>query len=280
MREGGFGREGLNPKGHRQVCRLNRHCGDVSYPYAEAFPSSGLWQYIPSYNRPFGYFRPLQSHRFGAVQESLVHDLWPVTMKNLEWVGGSITMSNPMEIAPDIAILLAKTWQQQQNQPIDKEVVCRIWAFDLGWFDMVTASRVRDNLLQSGWIDATSEGFTPAIDIEAIEVPFGWLPTMRLLESPPNLPKGMKPVPEQKQEVVVEPVRKSTETASVDPASAHITPLLEQISAASGLEKKEVLRRAQRKRRALGPVTLWMALLLVAREQKLAMSPFIQTISP
>ena len=209
-----------------------------------------------------------------------MHDLWPVTMKNLEWVGGSITMSNPMEIAPDIAILLAKTWQQQQNQPIDKEVVCRIWAFDLGWFDMVTASRVRDNLLQSGWIDSTSEGVTPAIDIETIEVPFGWLPTMRLLESPPNLPKGMKPVPEQKQEVVVEPVRKSTETASVDPASAHITPLLEQISAASGLEKKEVLRRAQRKRRALGPVTLWMALLLVAREQKLAMSPFIQTISP
>ncbi len=208
-----------------------------------------------------------------------MHDLWPVTMKNLEWVEGSITMSNPMEIAPDIAILLAKTWQQQ-NQPIDKEVVCRIWAFDLGWFDMVTASRVRDNLLQSGWIDSTSEGVTPAIDIETIEVPFGWLPTMRLLESPPNLPKGMKPVPAQKQEVVVEPVRKSTETASVDPASAHITPLLEQISAASGLEKKEVLRRAQRKRRALGPVTLWMALLLVAREQQLAMSPFIQTISP
>jgi|TARA_B100000446_G_C10233401_1_gene226787 hypothetical protein len=39
----------------------------------------------------------------------------------------------------------------------------------------------------------------------------------------------------------------------------------------SALENKEVMRRAQRKRRALGPVTLWMALALVAREQGLDM---------
>ena len=39
----------------------------------------------------------------------------------------------------------------------------------------------------------------------------------------------------------------------------------------SGLDNKEVVRRAQRKRRALGPVTLWMALALVAREQGLDM---------
>jgi hypothetical protein len=31
------------------------------------------------------------------------------------------------------------------------------------------------------------------------------------------------------------------------------------------------MRKAQRKRRALGPVTLWMALALVAREQGLDM---------
>lgn len=37
------------------------------------------------------------------------------------------------------------------------------------------------------------------------------------------------------------------------------------------MENKEVIRRAQRKRRALGQVTLWMALALVAREQGLDM---------
>ena len=76
-----------------------------------------------------------------------------------------------------------------------------------------------------------------------------------------------------------EAVAKVTETTPLDPASAHITDLLAQIANSSGLDRKEVLRRAQRKRRALGPVTLWMALLLVAREQKLPMRPFMETIS-
>jgi hypothetical protein len=37
----------------------------------------------------------------------------------------------------------------------------------------------------------------------------------------------------------------------------------------SGLDKREVIRRAQRKRRALGPVSLEVAMLLLAREQNL-----------
>ena len=200
-------------------------------------------------------------------------------MKNFVVVQQLITMSDAMDIAPDIAIVLAKTWQQYQNQPIDKDAVCRIWAFDMGWFDMGTATRVRDNLVQTGWIDISTEGARPGIEISTIEVPFGWLPTMRLLESPPPLPKGVKPNLTFDVKDPVEPIQESTESAPIDPASTHISTLLIQISDASGLEKKEVLRRAQRKRRALGPVTLWMALLLVAREQKLTMGPFIQTIS-
>jgi hypothetical protein len=50
------------------------------------------------------------------------------------------------------------------------------------------------------------------------------------------------------------------------------------IAGKSALENKEVMRRAQRKRRALGPVTLWMALALVAREQGLDMHDVITTI--
>ena len=100
---------------------------------------------------------------------------------------------------------------------------------------------------------------------------------MRLLEAPPSLPKDIVEVTVVEEKT--ETVEKEVETAPLDPASSHITALLEQIANSSGLEKKEVLRRAQRKRRALGPVTLWMALLLVAREQKLPMRPFMKTIS-
>ena len=188
-------------------------------------------------------------------------------------------MTSAIDLAPDIAILLAHTWKNHNGETIDREAVCRIWAFDLGWFDMETASRVRDNLLNSSWLEQNSKGLMPAFEIESIEVPFGWLPTMRLLENPPLLPKGVTTESIVEQIVAVEIETTPIESAPVDPASSHITDLLDQIAQTSGLERKEVMRRAQRKRRALGPVTLWMALLLVAREQQLPMKGFIHTIS-
>ena len=208
-----------------------------------------------------------------------MHDLWPATMKNCGCVDINIHMTSEMDLAPDIAILLAHTWQNHNGESIDGEAVCRIWAFDLGWFDMETATRVRDNLLDSSWLDQNSVGLKPAFDISSIEVPFGWLPTMRLLENPPPLPKGVKAESIDEVSTVVKPETTPVETAPVDPASSHITELLDQIAQTSGLDRKEVMRRAQRKRRALGPVTLWMSLLLVAREQKLPMKGFMQTIS-
>mgnify|MGYP003724722535 FL=1 len=57
----------------------------------------------------------------------------------------------------------------------------------------------------------------------------------------------------------------------VDRAEGSIPVLIDLIAKESGLTNREVVRRAQRKRRALGPVTLWMALALVAREQGLDM---------
>ena len=63
-----------------------------------------------------------------------------------------------------------------------------------------------------------------------------------------------------------------------DWAEASIKPMIAWISEESGLPTKEVVRRAQRKRRALGPVTLWMALSLVAREQGLDMLKIAELI--
>jgi len=52
--------------------------------------------------------------------------------------------------------------------------------------------------------------------------------------------------------------------------------LASRIAVMSGLEKREVIRRAQRKRRALGPVSLDVALLLLAREQNLEMGQLVE----
>ena len=50
-------------------------------------------------------------------------------------------------------------------------------------------------------------------------------------------------------------------------ARAHVRRGLRKQVFTSAIRGKEVMRRAQGKRRALGPVTLWMTLALVAREQ-------------
>ena len=47
------------------------------------------------------------------------------------------------------------------------------------------------------------------------------------------------------------------------------------VSSMSGLERREVMRRAERKKRALGPVSIEMAILLLAREQNLELGELI-----
>ena len=188
-------------------------------------------------------------------------------------------MGETTEIAPDIAILLAQTWRTQINESIGQDSICRIWAFDFGWFDMETALRIRDNLIRTGWLDASEEMVRSSVDLGKVDVPFGWLPSMRILESPPTIPKGEIIAEVTNVESEDDVVQQTVESVSIDPAVTHTTKLLDQIADAAGLDRKEVMRRAQRKRRALGPVTLWMALLLVAREQQLPMGEFVRTIS-
>ena len=170
---------------------------------------------------------------------------------------------------PDIEILLAQTWRARPDAGLDLEEICRIWAFDLGWFDMRTATRVRDNLLETGWLELRGGALHPSPDVASIEIPFAWLPVMRVLDAPPMAPEPAAPAAEPSPEVQIDEPAPSA--APIDPAAAGITDLLAEIAETSGLERKEVMRRANRKRLALGPVTLWMALLLVAREQQLSM---------
>ena len=184
------------------------------------------------------------------------------------------------DVAPDISILLAQTWRSIQGEFIDMDVICRIWSFDLRWFVMETSLRIRDNLIQAAWLDATPNGLRANVDIRNVEIPIGWMPTMRQLNDPPHLPKEKQYSENISSGNIVQTNAVSTEeVAAIDPAASHIIDILDKIAADSGVERKEVMRRAQRKRRSLGPVTLWMALLLVAREQKLPMHEFVQTLS-
>lgn len=192
-------------------------------------------------------------------------------------------MSAASEISSDLAIFIAQTWKSTPENLLGYEQICRIWAYDLGWFDINTSLHIRDRLIEAGWLKTDGDHIQAEFDFEDVEIPFSWMPSMRVLENPPPLEGVERIVPENSIPTATDTHEKSSEDisgpVSLDPATAHIKPLLDLISNQSKIDTKEVLRRAQRKRRALGPVTLWMALLLVAREQRLTMTELIQRVS-
>ena len=111
---------------------------------------------------------------------------------------------------------------------------------------------------------------------------------LRLLLSPPtfNFESNTNDVEkiEIKSEIVVE-IKESKQTESTsnyppDRSEHNIPNLIKYIANKSKIENREVVRRAQRKRRSLGAVTLWMALALVAREQGLDMVEVSSLIEP
>jgi len=179
-----------------------------------------------------------------------------------------VQMEKIPQIESSIAIILAQTWRSGIDMAIPSDALSRIWTYDFGWFDMETSNRYRDNLVQTGWLNIVDNLVSPSHDHSQVAIPFGWMPNPRILENPPKCPPRNELIADDELQKMEKEKPEKTITSS-DPAAEFITELLDSIAVSSGLDRKEVMRRAQRKRRALGPVTLWMSLLLVAREQKL-----------
>ena len=88
---------------------------------------------------------------------------------------------------------------------------------------------------------------------------------------------------DNKSEIVVNVIQSekiSDQNHPPDRSESNIPTLIKFISDKSKIDNREVVRRAQRKRRSLGPVTLWMSLALVAREQGLDMIEVSSLIEP
>ena len=168
-----------------------------------------------------------------------------------------------------------------------REELSRIWSLELQWFTPQEADLIADRLSERGWLVETEGRLSPPLGLELSRPSLGWRPLARRMIDPPEFkrytpPAQTHPIPREPTEVVVEPPApkqqpmpriSDPEPTSMPPdrAEGSIPGLISMIGEKSGLENKEVIRRAQRKRRALGQVTLWMALALVAREQGLDM---------
>ena len=178
-------------------------------------------------------------------------------------------------------MIIHVTFSNSITSELPYDELVRTWALDMQWMDPGMAPQIIDKLCETGWLTNSDGRISPNQNVVPLNPPFGWSPIIRSLLSPPEL--VVKPV-EQPRILVPESDVKSQIEVVVnqkyppDWAEASIKPMIAWISEESGLPMKEVVRRAQRKRRALGPVTLWMALSLVAREQGLNMSKIAELI--
>ena len=212
-------------------------------------------------------------------------------------------LKKDMSEVDDISRILYSVFEGIESETVLRSDVVRLWSLEMQWFSPQDAERVIDALIDSDWIIQEKNTLQISSGVDLIIPGLGWRPITRSMLSPPSYSisknEGIKltsdnlskPRVSKSNEIRKEPVenyhysqprisssdsdKKSADydkrNIPLDRAEGSIPQLIELIANQSGLENKEVVRRAQRKRRALGPVTLWMALALVAREQGLAM---------
>ncbi|MBL11402.1 MAG: hypothetical protein CMB46_01145 [Euryarchaeota archaeon] len=175
----------------------------------------------------------------------------------------------------EVRRLITCTFHGAGNTNLSHGELTRLWSLEFHWFSPVDALSVLEKMLDSGWLVDSVEGVVPLEGLEISLPPLGWSPILHQLMNSPGPSKrsqSMSEGAEKSPSVMV--ISESDNSGKYPPdwAEGSIPILISIISEKSGLEGKEVVRRAQRKRRSLGNVTLWMSLALVAREQGLDMS--------
>ena len=179
----------------------------------------------------------------------------------------------------DVCHLLHISLEGLSGGTASRGQLSRIWSLELQWFTPEDADRIVSALCERSWLTESEGKLAPAIGLELSRPQLGWRPVPRRLLDVPEYE-----MPQEPPAPIPEATRTPTEPKPMprvsDPTPSNLPPdraggsipqLIGIIADKSALKNKEVMRRAQRKRRALGPVTLWMALALVAREQGLDM---------
>ena len=215
-----------------------------------------------------------------------------------------INLSQVSEAENDIRRLLAMTWRTWGNEPLDASSITRTWSLDLGWLAPTDAEILLTKLLAKGWLISKDDRLSTNTELGDVSVPLGWFPRTTVLEQPPNCPPGKSEIGTSRtSEKVISPEKEIEEDTGIKnnegdektPAATSKSPtaksivdntgvqsfnvpaLLQLISKESDLARQEVMRRAQRKRKSLGHITVWMALILVAREMQVDIEKLISS---
>ena len=182
-------------------------------------------------------------------------------------------MTNEVE---DIKRVLTICFRMGDNQTSDD--LERILSYDMGWMDTDTAHDAIKALIFAGWIKDNQGVLTPNCELKGILAPLGWQPRPSRLTDPVVNETHIveKPPIEIKPQTVIKVEEEIIET---DPRSRVEKRLVKYIAKQTGIDAAEVQRRAERKVKALGYCTMWLALCLISREQDLEMNAIIDSLS-
>ena len=167
----------------------------------------------------------------------------------------------------------------------------RILSFDMGWLSPEEASGSVKALIDAGWLIGDLDSLSSVLTNNSITTPLGWFPRPSRLISPvkydsikfedfnqkdellSNNSSGNEDLNQPSQQKV------SVESASKDPRSKIERRLKKFVSKQSKLEMEEIERRILRKKNALGMVSNWLCIALIAREQGLEMTSIVEALS-
>jgi len=162
----------------------------------------------------------------------------------------------------------------------------RMISFDMEWVTPDEAEKVVQALIGKGWLTGEENQLSPTVELTDVQSPLGWFPRpSRLLHPVHPEPQSTQPIrvdesrPMPKAEVPIKSHTSLHVSDSNDPRAKLTQRLSKFISKSSQIPLDEVERRAKRKQQALGYVTTWMCLALVAREQNLSMKEITDALA-
>ena len=167
----------------------------------------------------------------------------------------------------------------------------RILSFDMGWLSPEEAGTAVEAMIDKGWLVGDQDSLTPALSNYSVTTPLGWFPRPSRLITPVQYDsvkfqeetisangKKTDSIDLQGSGKISKPVDEENEV-SKDPRSKIERRLKRFVSKQSKLEIEEIDRRIQRKKNALGMVSNWLCIALIAREQGLEMSSIVDALS-
>ena len=167
----------------------------------------------------------------------------------------------------------------------------RILSFDMGWLSPEQASDAVKALIDKGWLIGGQDSLNSVLSSNSVTTPLGWFPRPSRLINPiqydsvkfqestkeiesfgNNSSEQNNLTPSSKQDI-------GEEVSSKDPRSKIERRLKKFVAKQSKLEMDEIERRILRKKNALGMVSNWLCIALIAREQGLEMNSIVEALS-